>query len=88
MIGGENMVNIVCDSCSCTSCQKEHSLTLEEKIVGTIIGLIFFSHLLALRQLAYLKMRKEYIKMMNDPMKQKELIRMIVKQAFQGENNE
>ena len=75
-----------CEHCehSCQSCQKETSLTLRQKIVGTIIGIVFMFHIIALRKLTYLKMKKEYMKMMNDPEKREAFMNMLLEQALKG----
>lgn len=84
-MGVKNMeYNKHCSSCSsCTSCQKQqhqepYPSSLSRKIVGTVFGLIFIFHILALRKLAYLKMKKEYIKMLNDPKKREKFIAQIL----------
>ena len=72
-----------CERCSCQAreIQPEIQPQLMGKIVGAVFGLIFFIHMLLIEILIKCKTKKEYIKMMNDPEKRKQM-EQVLKQAI------
>jgi len=69
--------------CSCQECMApEIKPSLTEKIVGFIIGTVFFPHLLMLQILAKKKYKKEMMKLMNNPEAQKKMAEYMLAQMF------
>lgn len=71
--------------CSCQEClAPEIKPSLSEKIVGTVIGIVFFPHLLLLQILAKKKYKKEMVKLMNDPAYRQKMVEQMLAQMFGG----